>query len=206
MIRVCVPGAGTERSPRAAPISGIRDSQLLLGNILRRRSGLSPGVQRSRQHHGRRRRLKQLHGCLAPGTSKHRHARRWLDICTATGTANTGSICPTACRASGGDICEPGTGPRDDFVVMGILGRWIVIRTESSTKIVAPATRDQTDVRRIPAVRASQTPGFEKIVQDRAFFAQTDFQPIPLGSTQGESRAPGQMRARVSCVLSLIHI
>ena len=82
---------------------------------------------------------------------------------------------------------------------MGILGRWIVIRTESSTKIVAPATRDQTDVRRIPAVRASQTPGFEKIVQDRAFFAQTDFQPIPLGSTQGESRAPGQMRARVSC-------
>ena len=115
------------------------------------------------------------------------------------GHANTGSICPTACRASGGDICEPGTGPRDDFVVMGILGRWIVIRTESSTKIVAPATRDQTDVRRIPAVRASQTPGFEKIVQDRAFFAQTDFQPIPLGSTQGESRAPGQMRARVSC-------
>ena len=84
-------------------------------------------------------------------------------------------------------------------MVMGILGRWIVIRTESSTKIVAPATRDQTDVRRISAVRASQTPGFEKIVQDRAFFAQTDFQPIPLGSTQGESRAPGQMRARVSC-------
>ena len=82
-------------------------------------------------------------------------------------------------------------------MVMGILGRWIVIRTESSTKIVAPATRDQTDVRRISAVRASQTPGFEKIVQDRAFFAQTDFQPIPLGSTQGESRAPGQMRALV---------
>ena len=124
----------------------------------------------------------------------------WINV-RQPGHANTGSICPTACRASGGDICEPGTGPTDDdFVVMGILGRWIVIRTESSTKIVAPATRDQTDVRRIPAVRASQTPGFEKIVQDRAFFAQTDFQPIPLGSTQGESRAPGQMRARVSCV------
>ena len=111
MIRACVPGAGTERSPRAAPISGIRDLQLLLGNILRRRSGLGPGVQRSRQHHGRRRRLKQLHGRLAPGQANiATPGGGWIFV-RQPGHANTGSICPTACRASGGDICEPGTVP-----------------------------------------------------------------------------------------------
>ena len=112
------------------------------------------------------------------------------------GHTNTGSICPTACRASGGDICEPGTGPRDDFVVQqGHLddsGKSLKVPPRCSPRDARP-----NSVRRIPAVRASQTPGFEKVVRDCAFSAQTDFQPIPLGSTQGESRAPGQMRALV---------
>ena len=112
------------------------------------------------------------------------------------GHTNTGSICPTACRASGGDICEPGTGPRDNFVVKGILddaGKFLKVPPRCSPRDARPNRKCTPD----PAVRASQTPGFEKVVRDCAFSAQTDFQPIPLGSTQGESRAPGQMRALV---------
>ena len=156
VIRVCVPGAGTERSPRAAPISGIRDLQLLLGNILRRRSGLGRGVQRSRQHR------------------------------------------PTACRASGGEIHRsPVLVPGDDFVVMGILGRWIVIRTESSTKIVASrrATK-QTYAGSPPSVRVRRR--VSRRSSKTVPLCAADFQPIPLGSTQGESRAPADA-ARVSC-------
>ena len=48
---------------------------------------------------------------------------------------------------------------------------------------VAPATRAQTDRRRISAVRASQTPGFEYVVRDGAFSARADFQPVPRGLT-----------------------
>ena len=58
------------------------------------------------------------------------------------------------------------------------------------------ATRDQTDRRRISAVRASQTPGFEEAVRDRAFSAHTDFQPIPCSLTDRPCRAPSKMRAR----------
>ena len=56
----------------------------------------------------------------------------------------------------------------------------------------------QTDRRRMSAVRASQTLGFEYVVRDRAFSARTDFQPIPWGSTQGDSRAQGHVRAHSS--------
>ena len=59
------------------------------------------------------------------------------------------------------------------------------------------ATRAQTDRRWISAVRASLTPGFEYVVRDGAFSARADFQPILCGSTQGDSRAQGHMRARV---------
>jgi len=46
-----------------------------------------------------------------------------------------------------------------------------------------PATRARTDRRRISAVRASQTPGFEYVVRDGAFSARADFQPVPRGLT-----------------------
>ena len=61
----------------------------------------------------------------------------------------------------------------------------------------SPATRAQTDRRRISAARASQIPGFEYVVRDGAFSARANFQPIQCGSTQGDSRAQGHMRARV---------
>ena len=47
----------------------------------------------------------------------------------------------------------------------------------------SPATRAQTDRRRISAARASQTPGFEDVVRDGAFSARADFQPVPRGLT-----------------------
>ena len=61
----------------------------------------------------------------------------------------------------------------------------------------SPATRAQTDRRRISAVRASQTPGFEYVVRDGAFSAHTDFQPIPRGLTPRPCYAPSKMGARV---------
>ena len=72
------------------------------------------------------------------------------------------------------------------FVVMGFLG----LR-------YGPATRAQTDRRRISAARASQTPGFEYVVRDGAFSARTDFQPVPRGLTHRPCYAPSKMRARV---------
>ena len=59
----------------------------------------------------------------------------------------------------------------------------------------SPATRAQTDRRRISAVRASQTPGFEYVVRDGAFSARADFQAIPRGLTHRPCYAPSKMRA-----------
>ena len=59
---------------------------------------------------------------------------------------------------------------------------------------MAPATRAQTDRRRIFAVRASLTPGLQDVVRDRAFSAHTDFQPIPCSLTDRPCRAPSKMR------------
>ena len=62
---------------------------------------------------------------------------------------------------------------------------------------VAPATRARTDRRRVSAARASQTPGFEYVVRDRAFSARADFQPVPRGLTPRPCYDPSKMRARV---------
>ena len=70
------------------------------------------------------------------------------------------------------------------FVVMGFLG----LR-------YAPATRAQTDRRRISAVRASWTMGFEEVVRDGAFSVRTEFGVILWGSAEGDSSAQGRMRA-----------
>ena len=61
---------------------------------------------------------------------------------------------------------------------------------------IARATRDQKDRRRVSAVRASQTPGFEYVVRDGAFSARADFQPVPRGLTPRPCYAPSKMRAR----------
>ena len=60
---------------------------------------------------------------------------------------------------------------------------------------IAPATRAQTDRRRVSAVRASQTPGFEYVVRDGAFSARADFQPVPRGLTHRPCYDPSKMRA-----------
>ena len=67
------------------------------------------------------------------------------------GHTNTGSICPTACRASGGDICEPGTGPRDNFVVKGILddaGKFLKVPPRCSPRDARPNRKCTPDPRR----------------------------------------------------------
>ena len=67
----------------------------------------------------------------------------------------------------------------------------------SRTQRYAPATRARTDRRRVSAVRASQTPGFEYVVRDGAFSARADFQPVPRCLTHRPCYAPSKMRARV---------
>ena len=62
---------------------------------------------------------------------------------------------------------------------------------------VAPATRAQTDRRRISAVRSSQTLGFEYVVRDGAFSARANFQPVPRGLTHRPCYDPSKMRASV---------
>ena len=185
MIRVCVPGAGTERSPRAAPISGIRDLQLLLGNILRRRSGLGPGVQRSRQHHGRRRRLKR---CMIAWhwDKQHRHVGGGWIFVRQPGHTNTGSICLTAPRVGRRH-------PSPVLVRMILLSSRVPRRlwkvTESSTKMQPRDARPNRHAGSPPSVRVRRL--VSRRSSETVLSAQTDFQPIPLGSTQGESRAPG---------------
>jgi hypothetical protein len=60
-----------------------------------------------------------------------------------------------------------------------------------------PATRDQTDRRRISAVGASQMLRFEYVVRDGAFSARANFQPIPRCLTPRPCYDPSKMRARV---------
>ena len=72
------------------------------------------------------------------------------------------------------------------FVVMGLGLRY------------GPATRAQTDRRRISAVRASQTPGFEYVVRDGAFSARADFQPMSRWLT------PGRVTTQARCARSVV--
>lgn len=112
------------------------------------------------------------------------------------GHTNTGSICPTACRASGGHICEPGTGPRDDFVVQqGNLddsGKSLKVPPRCSPRDARPnlyaGSPPSVRVRRLVSRRSSETvPSLRKPI----------FSRFRWGRRRGVPRP--RPNARVSC-------